>query len=150
MKRLMLVLTMLLFSTGVIARATSPTGNFAIRTVGVFATPTPVPGGDLLFNTYTAGIPENGGDSVSPWVDLRCTTLGYVEVLHVLSPANTILSDTPGALIVWIHLTSDAWVANGLQPATCDAYLFWDGYHNTRRQKTNTLAAIFGIPVGTP
>jgi hypothetical protein len=93
---------------------------------------------------YTQTSPLNdccGGDSVLAWVDVTCTANG-MQVFSEIAAANSPV--TPGVNTfqnyAYVTLDSAAWFAAGYPQASCTTFLFWDGAHNPRRQKNNSLA----------
>lgn len=104
---------------------TSPLGSFQVSG-------TPLAGGTVTFTWQCSGLPQNGGATVGCWIDLLCENALGVNVVNETLPA---AENVQGPLPVVFGLPGDT--------VSCDAYLFYDGYNNPRRRKTNTLAALF-------
>lgn len=105
-----------------------PLGAFALTGV-------PTQGGTAEFVLTCSGLPQQGGATIGCFVELVCETASAVE-LQETAPAST---STVGNLPVVFAIP----VTMPYQALSCEAYLFYDGYNNPRRRKTNTLAALF-------
>jgi hypothetical protein len=118
--------------------AATVTGSFYVD--GSYATPTA--GQQMRFYTQTSPLNDCcGGDSVGAWVDLNCTANG-VQVFAEIVAANSPV--TPGVQTfqnyAYVTLDSAVWQGMGYPAGSCTAFLFWDGAHNPRRMKNNTLS----------
>jgi hypothetical protein len=136
--RLAFALALLVSLAAVKGKADAVTGSFYVD--GSYATPTA--GQQMRFYTQTSPLNDCcGGDSVLAWVDLTCSANG-VQVFSEIAAANSLVH--PGVVdfqnYAYVTLDSATWAGLGYPSASCTAFLFWDGAHNPRRQKNNTLA----------
>lgn len=126
---LMLAAVLLLTGAQVTGRAASPTGAFALTGV-------PTQGGTATFAWTCSNLPTQGGATIGCFIELTCTAGSQVWVDEIQGAAENVLGPVPVVfdlpVVVPVHAT-----------LTCEAYLFWDGYNNPRRRKTNTLAALY-------
>lgn len=133
--RLVAVLTLAVISVSpsLEARRVSPSGSFTLDQAD------PKAGDNITFTVDVQNLPDNGGATIAPWIELSCGT-----VYEALAPANTpVVPNTANPTRAYFTLSSDAWLAAGFNEQACEAYLFYDGWNGPRRRKANTLAALF-------
>jgi hypothetical protein len=79
---------------------------------------------------------------------VTCTANG-VQVFSAIEAANSPVN--PGVVDfqndAYVTLDSATWASVGYPAGSCTAFLFWDGAHNPRRMKNNTLAGPLTFPV---
>lgn len=130
-------------------KAGSVTGSFYVDgSVG-----TPTAGQTMRFYTQTSPINDCcGGDSVLAWVDVTCSASG-VQVFSGITAANSPVTSGIETFQNYAYVTLDSavWATLGYPGGTCTGFLFWDGAHNPRRQKNNTLAGplVFLVSAGS-
>lgn len=133
MRRVLLPIVLLCVGVLLSAAQHKPSGSFALDQVD------PKPGDSISFTVNVQNLPNNGGATIAPWVELSCGTV-YDALDAAATPVN---QGTTNPTRVFFTLTSDAWAQAGFTTQECEAYLFYDGYNGPRRRKTNTLAALF-------
>jgi hypothetical protein len=143
-----LIVTILTVGSIVTKGANNVTGSFYVDE----SYSTPTAGQQMRFYTQTSPLNDCcGGDSVGAWVYLTCSANG-VQVFSGTVAANS--SVTPGVNTfqnyAYLELDSETWALASYPAGTCTAFLFWDGWHNTQRQKNNTLAGpqVFAVDAG--
>lgn len=134
MTRSFLAAVLSVFVVGsVLAVRANPVGSFSLEQAD------PKAGDAISFYVDVSGLPENGGATISPWVELICG-----NVYEVIAPANTpVVPNTANPTRAFFTLSSEAWSAAGFTAQSCEAHLFYDGWNGPRRRKGNTLASLF-------
>ena len=138
--RVVLAVVLSVVVVGVVAARVSPTGSFVLDQLNPHA------GDAISFTVDVQNVPDNGGATIAPWVEVSCGT-----VFEALAPANTpVVPNTANPTRAFVTLSSPEWSAAGFTSQSCEAYLFYDGWNGPRRRKANTLAALFFTVAAAP